>query len=600
MLSVWQGYAIVIALTFLGTFEVVSGHKQTCIERFFGPDKLACFCNATFCDSGLRFEWPEEIDEILQISSSKAGERFKQTRFKLELKANETDLKKENYGFQNDESDVTVVKIVVKINEHFQKVTGFGGAITDSAASLIMQLDEKIRDRLLEDYFGKNGLNYNMARLPIGGTDMSARAYTYNDLNIQENPAETDFELKKFALQIEDLEWKIPLVKLINEKLSSLKRMPLKLMTSCWSPPAWMKDNSNLIQGNLKSINNKDKDDQQGLNINPYYATYASYIIKFLEEYRRFNVTFWALSAQNEPRSPARNGLSVIHHNSVNFTPDQLASLYKDHLLPQLSRNLGGIGKGLLHFVWDDVIDEIELYMSKLNGEKSIREQIAGIALHWYSQGLREQPYHLVETAFRKMPQNYAMISTEASYLGGQKPGDWSHGSGYARDLMRSLRTGFIGWLDWNLALDKEGGPTWAQNPLDSAIQIDLESQSYIKNPMYFALGHITRFVPPNSTIVKSNVIVPNGPKDDESYDHLYVLAAELEDTILVYDVNDDDNGSSSPKQLARKISLVLHNTLNRVRKVQIQLVDCKLKRKFDDLFLELPAQSLQSFAFIC
>lgn len=557
---------LAIVLVSLSTMELANAN---CQESWFGPGQLVCVCNLTNCDSGLKFEWPLQNDVILRLSSNKAGARFQQTRIKLKPKNGP----KQQEKLQEEEAGAL---IRLEINKHYQKITGFGGGITDSAASLIMQLDERVRDKLIEDYFGPTGLNYNLARVPIGGTDMSSRAYSYDDLpNWQ-----TDFNLNHFALQPEDLKWKIPLIKLIEERRSR----PLKLLTACWSPPAWMKDNQHLVQGNLKLI------EGQGLATNPYYATYARYIIRFLEEYARHNVTFWALSAQNEPRSPARNGPAIIHHNSINFTPNQLTALYKDHLLPQLRNS----SFKLHHFVWDDVVEEIDNYLSVMFAERSIREQVSGVALHWYSQGLREKPFVNVERAFNKMPHNFAMISTEASYLDGQKPGSWAHGSGYARDLIRTLRTGFIGWLDWNLALDKEGGPTWAQNPLDSALQIDLARQTYIKNPMFYALAHVTRFMPPNSTILKSSVIPK---KDNDSESQVYSLAAEL-DTILL-DENKSANGFKSD-QLARKISLVLLNTSDRVRSVRLQLLDCKLKRQFDDLQLELASQSVQSFAFLC
>lgn len=75
---------------------------------------------------------------------------------------------------------------------------------------------------------------YNFGRVPMGGTDFSPRPYTYNDL--EDN--ETDVDLKKFSLQKEDLEYKIPFLK------RALEINPeLKLYAVPWSAPPWMKSN---------------------------------------------------------------------------------------------------------------------------------------------------------------------------------------------------------------------------------------------------------------------------------------------------------------------------------------------------------------------
>ena len=46
------------------------------------------------------------------------------------------------------------------------------------------------------------------------------------------------------------------------------------------------------------------------------------------------------------------------------------------------------------------------------------------------------------------------------------------------------------GWLDWNLALDMNGGPNWANNQVDSPIIVDAERDLFYKQPMFYHLGH--------------------------------------------------------------------------------------------------------------
>ncbi|KAK8788549.1 hypothetical protein V5799_021675, partial [Amblyomma americanum] len=62
------------------------------------------------------------------------------------------------------------------------------------------------------------------------------------------------------------------------------------------------------------------------------------------------------------------------------------------------------------------------------------------------------------------------------------------------------------GWTDWNLALDTEGGPNWAKNFVDSPIIVNSTAQEFYKQPMYYALGHFSKFVPRGSVRIDSSL----------------------------------------------------------------------------------------------
>jgi glucosylceramidase len=55
------------------------------------------------------------------------------------------------------------------------------------------------------------------------------------------------------------------------------------------------------------------------------------------------------------------------------------------------------------------------------------------------------------------------------------------------------------GWIDWNLALDTGGGPTYLHNYLDSAIIVNATANEFYKQPIFYALAHLSKFVPPGS-----------------------------------------------------------------------------------------------------
>lgn len=53
-------------------------------------------------------------------------------------------------------------------------------------------------------------------------------------------------------------------------------------------------------------------------------------------------------------------------------------------------------------------------------------------------------------------------------------------------------------YLDWNLALNTQGGP-YLQLPLDAAIIVNKTGAEFFKNPMFYTVGHFSKFIPPGS-----------------------------------------------------------------------------------------------------
>lgn len=64
----------------------------------------------------------------------------------------------------------------------------------------------------------------------------------------------------------------------------------------------------------------------------------------------------------------------------------------------------------------------------------------------------------------------------------------------------------FSGWIDWNLALDLEGGPNWVDNYVDAPIIVNATADEFYKQPMYYALAHVSKYVPPGSVRIETSV----------------------------------------------------------------------------------------------
>merc|ERR1719193_479890 len=79
----------------------------------------------------------------------------------------------------------------------------------------------------------------------------------------------------------------------------------------------------------------------------------------------------------------------------------------------------------------------------------------------------------------------------------GPSLGDWPRAYRYARDITYQLLNGAQGWVDWNLALDTTGGPNHAGNMVDAPIIVDTNETQFHANPMYYAIGHYSAYIPP-------------------------------------------------------------------------------------------------------
>ena len=99
---------------------------------------------------------------------------------------------------------------------------------------------------------------------------------------------------------------------------------------------------------------------------------------------------------------------------------------------------------------------------------------------------------------------NHFMLPTEACagylpLLNGVGMGDWSRAIQYAHSIIEDIQHYASGWTDWNLCLNEGGGPNWVQNFVDSPIIVSNTSDVFYKQPMFYALGHFSKFVRPGS-----------------------------------------------------------------------------------------------------
>ena len=187
---------------------------------------------------------------------------------------NERMKKTASLGFESHSQPLETDEcIFIDPSRQFQTIIGFGGALTDAAAETFFKLPKSAQDSILTAYYDShNGIGYTFARTNMNSCDFSSESYTYVNNN--------DVTLQSFSIA-HDLQYKIPLLKKVNDKLNG----GLTLLVSPWSPPAWMKDNNEMLHG--------------GVLKKEFYSAWANYFVKFIQDYKAAGIPVWGVTVQN-------------------------------------------------------------------------------------------------------------------------------------------------------------------------------------------------------------------------------------------------------------------------------------------------------------
>jgi len=94
------------------------------------------------------------------------------------------------------------------------------------------------------------------------------------------------------------------------------------------------------------------------------------------------------------------------------------------------------------------------------------------------------------------------LLASEATQGPNVVIGDWGRGESYGYDIINDLQNYAQGWTDWNCILNPTGGPTHMENWCDAAIIFYNSSQTVYLQPMYYYMGHFSKYLVQDSARV--------------------------------------------------------------------------------------------------
>ena len=364
-------------------------------------------------------------------------------------------------------------KIVVDETKIFQQMDGFGFALTGGSAQHIIHMSSPARNTLLHQIFDtvNNDIGVSYLRVSIGSSDLNDHVFSYDDVA-------NDTTLLHFNLE-EDTADVIPVLKEI------LAINPnIKILGSPWSPPAWMKTNDDTRGGRLKP---------------EYYAVYAKYLSKYIEEMAKHGIKIDAITIQNEPLHPGNNpSLLLVAPDEAEFIKNYLGPLFK-------KKNV----KTKI-MIYDHNADRPDYPISILDDAEAA-QYIDGSAFHLYGGTIDaltdvhnahpEKNIYFTEQMVVQFNDNDEAakkidITSPVNDLIIDAPRNWSKNV-----------------LLWNLAAGADFKPYTDRggcNICQGAVTIEGDSVEY--NLAYYTMAHISKFVRPGSVRIASNLLdnLPN------------------------------------------------------------------------------------------
>ncbi|WP_089153070.1 glycoside hydrolase family 30 protein [Algoriphagus marinus] len=417
--------------------------------------------------------------------------------------------------------------IEIHPSKDFQTITGFGGSFTESSAYVLSQLSPEKRREIIEAYFGDSGAKYSLTRTHINSCDFSLSQYSYA-------PVPGDIHLENFSID-KDREILIPLIK----DAMTISSDGFKLISSPWTAPPWMKDNQDWIGGKL---------------LKEYYPTWALFFLKYLASYQAEGIPIWGITVENEPHGNGNNW------ESMHYSPEEMTEFVQQHLGPTLENNGH---QAVKIFGYDQNRAGLKDWVDVMFATKESSKYFAGTAIHWYESTYEVFPEAL-NYAHAIAPDKY-LIQTEAcvdaevpkwkddAWYWSKEATDWGWDWApedqkflhpkyvptyrYARDMIGCLNNWVDGWIDWNIVLDRQGGPNWFKNWCVAPVIVDPALDEVYYTPIYYTLVHFSKYIRPGAKVIgvekQDDTLLVTAAKNPDQSIAVVILNQDMEKKVF-------------------------------------------------------------------
>lgn len=321
---------------------------------------------------------------------------------------------------------------------------GFGGGLDESGWRALSALSAADRERVLRALFDpEEGLRLNLARVPIGATDVIRDPGRDGERPASYDETAGDLTLRDFGVE-RDVEYVVPFVR------SAIRYIPkLKLLAVPWSPPAWMKTSAGLAGGQM-------------IWRPEILDAYAVYLARFVEEYRKLGVRIHQVHIQN--RASSESG-SV----SCGWTGAQLRDFIRNHVGPCFARRRLGVE------LWMGMLDQEGYlgYAATALTDPMAREFMSGVSYQ-----------HVGSDAIawiHKVWPDMRLMQADCEGVGGDN--GWAQAQSTFGVMQGAISAGACSVLHGRLVSGNGG---------HALISVDEGNRTFVLNPDYYVMRHLS------------------------------------------------------------------------------------------------------------
>ena len=328
-------------------------------------------------------------------------------------------------------------RVVVRWRDVRQRIDGFGA---DAQAANLMRFPEPGRSHIVDLLFSPtNGIGLSMLREEIGCGNAPELG------TIEPRPGVFTFAGDRGQV------W---LMK------QAARRGPITILSTVWSPPAWMKTNHDCSRGGYLSP--------------AHYLDYARYLSAYVRGYKKYHgITISAISPANEP-----NG--VYPFQSSQWTGRQFHDFIAHALRPVFTRDGVRAAVAMPEQSWHTHDDLITPTLD----DPASAAAVTIIAGHGYHHNTA--PWSIANVHHKRTWQ------TEVSYLTHENPG-MGDGLHWAENIHAFMtRAGANAWLWW-WAVNSDG----TKGDGEGIIYLTPARRSYFISKRLYTIGNYSRFIRP-------------------------------------------------------------------------------------------------------
>lgn len=369
----------------------------------------------------------------------------------------------------------------------YQSILGLGASLEHTTVYAIRKNKTEAQQRaLLESLISPDkGIGMNLFRIEIGTSDFAdgTRAtpkplYDKGWYSLKDTPdAPFSIERPKSLGIIETIKMAIEVGEASNN--------PIRFIASPWSPPGWMREKGNMVQG--------------GPLKRDMLEEYAAYLRDFVEAYQAEGIPIYAMTLQNERQfePDAYPGMII----SWELERDLLIKVYEN-----FNNITGNFGPRLDVKLWtlDHNFDYWQQAKEQMDSFKAMGKAsyVDGTAFHHYGGDSAQM------AQMHQAHPDKAVVFTEGTVWGINAD---NNKRGF-ETVIRHFRNWSIAYTSWVTMITQDVGEA-NQGPYNEVgivsptmlVQRSGSTSEWYKTPEYWLMGQFSKFIQPGAKRLKSN-----------------------------------------------------------------------------------------------